>query len=1787
MHTKVRKLFALCIISCFCCLCCVNTTNAETLAGVEILTGTWQGESVEYLAEEILVGLNTGETQASFTVELGAIPAAIVRNDDGTGFVKLQVNTGQDIFNVIDQVSLLPSVRYAEPNLIDRLFAMPNDPDFSKQWHYHNTGQVPPGGTSDADIDAPEGWDITTGSTIIRVGVLDSGIPIQGGSLSHPDLDDASRFLLGYDFVNSDAIPADDRGHGTHVSGTIAAETNNSIGVAGVCWNAQIMAIKVFDASGNGSHELFRDGCIYAADNGCQIINYSGGGSHSATKEAGVAYADDNDVIVCAAAGNDYSGSVIWPAAYSTQYSNCIAVSATDHNDAFSAYSNKGTEVTVAAPGGYGGAADGNDVYSTMPNYTVTMNGLGYTQNSSYMAGTSMACPHVAGLAALILSVDPTMTPYDVRELIKSTADDLGSAGRDDYFGWGRIKVQNALSQIQVDTDDDGILDDGDFSGDPNDNPCTGGAIANCDDNCVSIPNPNQEDFDFDGIGDACDPSIAVYVPSQYPTIQAAINAVPSGATIMVNPGTYTATGFYNIDFNGKDVTVQSVSGASATIIDCGGSGSDNRGFVFENSETSSARLIGFTIRNGDVRTRQVNFINDRNGGAIKIKNASPTIQNCIFESNQAFLGGAIHIMNSGGVPEDVTPSIINCEFRGNSANDGSSGTNNNGGAILFGNSNVTIGSCLFENNTANEAYGGAIYSAVGTSTIYSCTFSGNSAIHGGALYVNGTDLTIVNTIISNSPMGYGIKAWDGSIITYDCNNFWNNSPSSYDISHGVFNIDANTIFENPYFCDAANGDYTIVDNSPCTAEKSPCGQLIGKYGVGCNGPELTMMLPSPNRVDIPVTHEVIAQFDQPMDVTTLDNSMFAYGLTGGPLDGTTGFFSPLTFWIPDNPYGAGDVITYVLTEDMLSTSGFPIDKYVGQFTATVADDSYGTFGSHTLYPAGNKPNSAFLADIDGDGDKDLAVPNHDSHNVSIFMSNGDGTFAGHTIVATGTNPWDVTLVDLDGDGDMDMATSNYGTNNVAVFLNNGSGVFGTPVYYAVGNRPHPILASDLDGDNDFDLITANLYSDDISVLINNGDGTFANQVVYSVADGPIGLASADLDNDGDLDVFVANYYASEVSILYNNSDATFAPFTSLLIGASGPFNIVAADIDGDYDIDLATANRTSDDISIMIQDSPGSFATPQIYTAGDDPYYSEAADFDGDGDLDLVTANLHSDDISVLLNNGDGTFSDQTRYTVGDGPLWVISSDLNNDNRLDLVVANAFSDNVSVYFNEEVFIGPQLVSPVNGYSTYSHSITLDWLDYAGATSYEVIVDGDPNFGSVDRSQTGLISTQWLISPNLGHGTFYWKVRGHDQSGPLVWSDVWHFEIKAVPPDPSCPVLYTYDGSDFVMENPLLTECEKSGYVDIVTDYYQLTKGAVSNDGLVTFQLRELEDEISIIYDVELITVDHDVNSQIACDATGNIFSFDQSFEPISAVDNEGVDQLELVKSSDGVLFNAKNSGWMEISFTKVGSDPNTGISMLAPPKYICPDPVIRKISPNLQEEKPMAQLTLEYEVDLGNWIKHSDIPPRTNLTQEYVLIDNSADTDILKVRLSWEGEYSVDAIQQFIPSKLTPIVNTVSIDKSRILGMPEGINIHSTNNPIELHKGDVYEFSFVTSTKNDDNLIRDYIIKAVGRYEPDYSVFTHLLPNKPQLHGNYPNPFNPTTTLGYSLPSATHVTLEVFNVLGQKIASLVNENQEAGKYEVVWDSKDESGHTVASGIYFYRLTTNEMTANRKMILLK
>lgn len=304
---------------------------------------------------------------------------------------------------------------------------VPGDPDFNEQWNMHNIGQS--GGVFDADIDAPEAWTIHQGTSDLVIAVLDTGV-----QSDHPDL--IGRVILGppiWTCSNPDD-PAcntseDYHGHGTHVAGIIAAKGNNGIGIAGMNWHAKILSVRVVSPfSGAGTETDLADGIIWAVDNGAHIINmslqYYTGTDY--LRDA-VAYAHDNGVLPIAATGNNAPSGIV---AYPAKFPKCMAVGATDDSDNRYNKSNTGPEIDVAAPG--------ESVFS-----------LWIESGYRLQSGTSMATPHVSGLASLMMSLNPDLSIQQIEQIIKDTTEDRGVPGFDHQFGHGRINAHFALLAAQ------------------------------------------------------------------------------------------------------------------------------------------------------------------------------------------------------------------------------------------------------------------------------------------------------------------------------------------------------------------------------------------------------------------------------------------------------------------------------------------------------------------------------------------------------------------------------------------------------------------------------------------------------------------------------------------------------------------------------------------------------------------------------------------------------------------------------------------------------------------------------------------------------------------------------------------------------------------------------------------------------------------------------------------------------------------------------------------------------------------------------------------------------------------------------------------------------------------------------------------------------------------------------------------------------------------------------------------------------------------------------------------
>jgi parallel beta-helix repeat protein len=379
----------------------------------------------------------------------GAVP-------DLTRIYKLRLDEDADIGAVIDEYMRNPLVEYAEPNYIYKVFATPSDTQFSSQWAH-------------TKLDSETGWDIETGNESTIIAIIDTGV-----DWNHPDLadniwnntdevsdgndTDGNGYVddvRGYDFVDTtsscysgedckveDNNPMDFHGHGTHCSGIAAAVTNNAVGVAGVCWNCKVMALKAgFKyTTGDGvlEEEDVAQAIEYAANNSADVISMSFGGTHTQLIQDAIDYAYSQGVVLIAASGNENTGSEY--SSYPAAYDNVIAVSATTNSDTKSSYSNYGYWIDVSAPGGEPTYQSSSAILSTM-----------FDNAYASWAGTSMACPHVAGLAGLILSKNPGFTQAEVRKVLKSSTDPIST---DKYMGFGRINLNKALQIDEVPSSD-------------------------------------------------------------------------------------------------------------------------------------------------------------------------------------------------------------------------------------------------------------------------------------------------------------------------------------------------------------------------------------------------------------------------------------------------------------------------------------------------------------------------------------------------------------------------------------------------------------------------------------------------------------------------------------------------------------------------------------------------------------------------------------------------------------------------------------------------------------------------------------------------------------------------------------------------------------------------------------------------------------------------------------------------------------------------------------------------------------------------------------------------------------------------------------------------------------------------------------------------------------------------------------------------------------------------------------------------------------------------------------
>ncbi len=397
-------------------------------------------QNQKYAPGEIIVKFKPGVSREKIATINSKQGTKEIYTSSYAGFKLLKIPKSKTIEEMVEIYSKNPNIEYALPNAIAQAAMVPNDPLYSYQWNLKD---------GIGGINVEPAWDISTGQGVV-VAVLDTGVAYEnyGLYIVAPGLS-KTNFVPGYDFVNNDAHPNDDHHHGTHVSGTVAQNTNDGYGVAGVAYGCSIMPVKVLDGNGNGTLQQLIDGIYFATDNGADIISMSlsfGPGYYPGQAlDDALEYSYNNGVTIVAAAGNDQTGSVNYPAAYY----RCIAVGATNFNGVKADYSNYGTDLDVVAPGGDGQDLSGDGYMDGVLQNTFNIQTNDPTDfNWWFLTGTSMATPHVSGIAALMLEANSEATPYDIREALENTARDMGDQGWDQYYGHGLVNAPAALEYI-------------------------------------------------------------------------------------------------------------------------------------------------------------------------------------------------------------------------------------------------------------------------------------------------------------------------------------------------------------------------------------------------------------------------------------------------------------------------------------------------------------------------------------------------------------------------------------------------------------------------------------------------------------------------------------------------------------------------------------------------------------------------------------------------------------------------------------------------------------------------------------------------------------------------------------------------------------------------------------------------------------------------------------------------------------------------------------------------------------------------------------------------------------------------------------------------------------------------------------------------------------------------------------------------------------------------------------------------------------------------------------------
>jgi hypothetical protein len=985
--------------------------------------------------------------------------------------------------------------------------------------------------------------------------------------------------------------------------------------------------------------------------------------------------------------------------------------------------------------------------------------------------------------------------------------------------------------------------------------------------------------------------------------------------------------------------------------------------------------------------------------------------------------------------------------------------------------------------------------------------------------------------------------------------------------------------------------------------------------------PQINAHHPIQNELNIPPIENLSVTFDSPINPFSINDTTFVVTGSYSGLHPGNITYDSVTYTANFNPYNDfedGEIVTVVLTSDIESNQGVNLEEpYCWQFNIAVQAGT-ATFILDSSYVVGSGPYAPVVADFDNDNDLDLANVNSNSNNLSILLNNGDATFTLVNPYDIGSNPQSLLADDLDNDGDVDLATANRITGGtIRIILNNGDATFQVQSPFpAFGDDPGTIFSADIDSDGDQDLITSNAQSDNLSIFFNLGNANFAFQENITVGDAS-SVFAGDLDNDGDLDLTGGLWINNAIFVLMNNADGSFGPVSTYPVGASPEF-VRTVDLDGDGDLDLTNTNHYESTASVYKNNGDGTFANFNTYAVSTAPSIAFPADLDNDGDMDLTIQNRENDNVSVLLNHGDGTFADQLHFATGDGPTNLLAADLEGDGDLDLVTVNLFSNSISILKNvaiPQILVSQPEQNELNVSTSSEISVIFSTdMDISSITNSTFIVNGwfkGLYQGTFSYDSLGRTAT-FNPNRNFAEGELVTVVLTNDIQSKdglsLPNSYIWSFTVKAE----IAPANFRLDAVYPVISQPngiVSADLDNDDDLDLITaNRYPNSIYVIRNNGDGTFY----PDSAYMVGQEPISLCTADLNGDNHVDlAAANLNSANvsvlinngdgtfgvqstyptgQGVKSIIAADLNGDGDFDLVtlnsyssdftvllNNGDGTFitdssFYVSGTNKYEIISTDFDNDGYLDIAISTGPDLVW-------IYNN--DGNAIFSLDSTYQVYFE---PVSIFSADLNIDGNLDLVTANYQNDNISVLLNYgDGTFGIDSSYATGdgPGSIfaADMDGDGDLDLANRNSLSQDISIHLNNGSAIFSPHLLYSLPDRALEIFSADLDGD---GSLNRYLTVTGPPGNKVPARFAMKQNYPNPFNPNTTIEFDLPKTSEVTLRVFNILGEEVATLLSASLLSGTYKVDWDASN-----LASGVYLYRLEAEGFVKTRKMILMR